>query len=140
MDEVQRARLSSGVFADMVRTVHGTGQEVSRILREDGLNPAQLQLLLAVREAPGSAQRVLGERLGTTPANVSMLVSRLEDRGWLRREAAGAANRLWLTDVGQALADRLGAAQQQFMAARFAALGDDDLETLARLLRQACDN
>lgn len=126
------------VFGDLVRLVHGTVQEVARILLEDGLNPPQLQLLLAVRENPGFTQRALVEKLGTTAANVSMLVARLETAGRLWREADGAANRLWLTEQGQALADRLGPAQEAYMAGRFGSLGQQDLETLARLLRQAC--
>lgn len=140
MDQAERARLSTAVFGDLARTVHRTGQEVARLLREDGLNPAQLQLLLAVREEPGCAQRRLGERLGTTAANVSMLVSRLETAGRLRREADGAANRLWLTEEGQALADRLGVAQQVYMAERFARLDDTDLRALADLLQRACQD
>lgn len=138
MDDAERARLSTAVFGDMVKLVHGTAQEVAGILREDGLNPAQLQLLLAVSEDPGTGQRALVERLGTTAANVSMLVSRLEDAGRLRREAVGAANRLWLTAQGSALAERLGLAQQNYMATRFRALPDTELRSLARLVRAAC--
>jgi len=140
VDEAERARLSTAVFGDLVRLVHGTAQEVAGILREDGLNPAQLQLLLAVRDDPGTAQRALVERLGTTAANVSMLVSRLEDAGRLRREAVGAANRLWLTEQGSALAERLGAAQEAYMAARFEALSDAELRSLAQLVRAACQH
>ena len=129
-----RERASADVFGLLARVVHRTGQDAAAVLRRDDLNPAQFQLLRAVRDAPGSAQVELGGRFGVTAANVSMLLGKLEGAGLLRREPRGAANGVWLTDAGTALVDRLEPEQSRFLETRFAALSDDDLHTLRRLV------
>ncbi len=66
MDPDERARLSAEVFGVLARTVHRTAQEAATILRAEGLNPAQFQLLLAVRRDPEEFQHHVGQRLGVT--------------------------------------------------------------------------
>lgn len=129
-----RERASAEVFGLLARAVHRTAQDAAAVLREEGLNPAQFQMLLAVRSAPGVTQVALGGRFGVTDANVSMLVAKLERAGLLRRVPRGAAKGIWLTDAGDALVTRLEPDQDRFLADRFAALTDDDLHTLHRLM------
>ncbi len=136
MENRTRAQVSAQVFGTMAQVVHRAAQDATAILRAEGLNPAQYQLLLTVDEQPGCVQRDLGERRGVTAANVSMLVSKLESAGLLRREAVGASNRLWLTPVGKALVRRLRPDQDAFMAGRFTRLDDKELARLATLLAQ----
>lgn len=136
MQNSTRAQVSAQVFGRMAQVVHRTAQEAAAILRAEGLNPAQYQLLLTVHERPGRVQRDLGQRRGVTAANVSMLVSKLESAGLLRREAVGASNRLWLTPPGEALVRRLRPDQDAFMAGRFSRLDDEELSRLNALLAQ----
>ncbi len=100
--------------------------------RED-LNPAQFQLLRAVRDRPGGVQREVGHRFGVTAGNVSMLVTELVTAGLLRREAAGASNRLWLTEAGERLVERLEPARSACLVERFQALSDEQLRQLHHL-------
>ncbi len=69
------------MFGDLLRVVHGISQDGARELRRHGLTPAQYRLLLAVGATPGCRQHELGDLLGVTKGNVSMLVSRLERDG-----------------------------------------------------------
>ncbi len=131
--------MSAETFGLMARIVHGTSQEASAILRREGLNPAQFQLLLAVGRRPGGYQRRFGEQAGVTQGNISMLVTKLEEAGLLTRTPDGAANQLWLTDAGQLIVERLEPQQDQFMHARFAALAREDLADLHRLLGLAAE-
>ncbi len=137
MVDSERARQSAELFGLLAVVVHRTSQDAGALLRRDGLNPAQFQLLLAVRSQPGALQRELGGRFGVTDGNVSQLISRLTAAGWLRREAAGAANRIWLTDAGVELVDRLQPDQKEFMVRRFRSLSDDELDALYRLAEKA---
>ncbi|WP_433304102.1 MarR family winged helix-turn-helix transcriptional regulator [Actinoplanes sp. CA-030573] len=129
--------MSAEIFGVLARTVHRTAQEASAILRAEGLNPAQFQLLLAVRANPDEFQQVVGQRLGVTAAAVSMLVTKLQNAGLLGRVPEGAANRLRLTHAGRELVDRLAPQQDAFMAQRFAALDDAELAELHRLASRA---
>lgn len=125
--------MSEELFGFLAMVVHRTTQDAAAILMREGLNPAQFQLLLAVRGQPGARQRELGERFGVTGGNVSLLVSKLTAAGWLRREADGAANRIWLTEAGVDLVDRLKPDQSDFMLGRFGVLTDAELTELHRL-------
>lgn len=139
MDEAERARLSSEVFESVARLVHRTAQDASGALRRDGLNPAQWQLLRTLHEHPGVTQAWLVEHRGVTPGGVSMLVTKVEDQGLVRREARGAAKVLWLTESGQELVDRLVPDQELFFARRFESLSDAELRTWLGLTARALE-
>jgi DNA-binding MarR family transcriptional regulator len=132
-ERAERAERSARLFGLLALVVHRTSQDAAAILRREGLNPAQFQLLLAVRDHPGGAQRRFGEQFGVTGGNVSMLVSKLSAAGLVRREARGAANRIWLTDAGTDLVERLEPQQRAFMSDRFRALTGAELGEMHRL-------
>ena len=131
--EAERSERSARLFGLLALVVHRTSQDAAAILRREGLNPAQFQLLLAVRDRPGGAQREFGEHFGVTAGNVSMLVSKLTAAGFVRREAQGAANRIWLTEAGNDLVARLEPQQRAFLSDRFRALTGDELREMHRL-------
>jgi DNA-binding MarR family transcriptional regulator len=105
-------------------------------LRTHGLTPAQYQLMVALRRRENPLQHELGERLGVTKGNVSQMVSRLEEQGWVARVPRGAANEVQLTAGGRALVDRLLPAQQAFFREQFRPLGDIELAQLDTLLER----
>lgn len=137
MDEQRRGEVSAELFGALARIVHRTAMDAAAALRTAGLNPAQFQLLQAVGRSPGVTQARLVQDRGVTPGGISQLVSKLEALGAVRREADGAANRLWLTDHGQALVDRLTPEQDDFFVRRFADLSPSELERLRDLALKA---
>lgn len=139
VDAAERAQLSAEVFESVARLVHRTAQDASSALRRDGLNPAQWQLLRTLAEHPGVTQAWLAEHRGGTPGGVSMLVTKVEAQGLVRREARGAANVLWLTERGQEVVDRLVPDQERFFTRRFEALSDAELRTWQGLTAQALE-
>ncbi len=122
------------MFGDLLRVVHDISQEGARELRGHGLTPAQYRLLLVVGATPGCRQQELGELLGVTKGNVSMLVSRVEDAGLVSRVPDGAAYTLQLTAEGTRTLARLRPAHSRFLAGRFATLDDAELATLGALV------
>ncbi len=122
------------MFGDLLRVVHGISQDGARELRRHGLTPAQYRLLLAVGATPGCRQHELGDLLGVTKGNVSMLVSRLEQDGLVVRVPEGAAHALQLTAEGTRTLARLRPEHSRFMAERFAALDDAELAALGALV------
>ncbi len=128
-----RDERSAELFGVLARIVHRTTQDAAAALRAEGLNPAQFQLLRAVRAAPGATQQAFGDRFGVTRGNVSMLVTKLVDAGLLVREPRGAANGLRLTARGEELVRRLEPEQTRFLTGRFRVLDDAELAVLHRL-------
>ncbi len=132
--EGAREQRCGQVFGHLVRVVHAVSQDGARALRAHGLTPAQYQVLRHVAAHADVQQRELGELLGVTKGNVSMLVSRLEDDGLLARVPAGAAYRLRLTGAGSALLARIRPEHAAFLVECFAGLDDAELAELDRLL------
>lgn len=137
--EPDAADRSVQLFGALARIVHRTSQDAAAILRLEGLNPAQFQLLLAIGQRPGANQRELGDRFGVTGGNVSMLVSKLVAAGLVRREPHGAAFRIWLTDAGEVVVRRLEPRQREFMTGRFRGLDDAEMDTMLQLARKTLD-
>ncbi|MGI8557796.1 MAG: MarR family winged helix-turn-helix transcriptional regulator [Solirubrobacteraceae bacterium] len=109
-----------------------------RIAQQDeGLSNSAWSVLVLLREAGGeSEQRALRERLGTSKANVSEVLSTLERGGLIvrrplkrDRRACAAA----LTSVGQALVERLLPLHERRVELAFAALDLEEQRALAQL-------
>lgn len=131
-----REEVSVAVFGDLVRAVREIGHRGARELAGLGLSPPQFQVLSAVAAAPGCTQQRLGERLGLSKGAVSMAVTRLEGEGLLVRAPTGAAYQLDVTSDGRALVSRLRPKHAAFLADQFTVLDDEELATLAGLLRR----
>ncbi len=75
------------------------------LIRETGISHAYYEILVALSEAPGRALRmsVLADRCLSSRSRLSHAVSRLEERGWVRRqvcEGDGRGQLAVLTDEG----------------------------------------
>lgn len=90
---------------------------------EDGLRPPQFAVLLSIYQNPGLNQTELVNRTGIDRSTVADMIGRLSKRGLIRRartESDQRANRLWITEDGQAALERTAgsaeAAQDSIMA------------------------
>lgn len=120
----------------ILQLAHALDLSARRELRTLGLTPAQYQLLLQVHGRPGTLQQEVGERLGVTKGNVSMIVTRLVTQKLLVRVVEGTANRLELSQRGQALVELALPRQEAWTRERFVALSSAETEQLLTLLRK----
>jgi DNA-binding MarR family transcriptional regulator len=77
----------------------------------------------------------LAAREGVTQPAITLLVNRLEQRGWVQRTADPADRRVVLvelTSAGEAVFDRVRAEYRALLHEDMAMLPDADVETLAR--------
>ncbi len=77
----------------------------AQLQRDAGLSHAAYVVLAMLSEAPGRSRRMsdLARRSNQSQSRLSHTVTRLEDRGWVRRERAsedGRGNLAVLTDAG----------------------------------------
>jgi DNA-binding MarR family transcriptional regulator len=84
----------------------------AQLQRDAGLSHAAYVVLAMLSEGPGRSRRMsdLARRSNQSQSRLSHTVSRLEDRGWVRRERAaedGRGNLAVLTDAGWDVVRRL---------------------------------
>ena len=104
-------------------------------LRGCGLTGAQFDVLAQVGMREGCTQQELAEALLVTKGNVTQLLDRMEEAGWLTRTQEGRTKRVSLTPEGRALRQRVLHHHETYMAAQLTALSPDDQRELVRLLR-----
>ncbi len=107
------ARLEAGY--DLVSAVMSTAdtflRESKRLFRPFGLSGAQYNLLNVVaRSEGGLSQRELSDFLVVDRSNVTGLLDRMEEAGWVRRTDHPEDRRIYrivLTDAGRALWEKV---------------------------------
>jgi DNA-binding MarR family transcriptional regulator len=100
-------------------------------MAELGVRLAEHEVLANLATAAGITQQQLAARCFVAKSGISMLLTQMESRGWVRREADAAdarIRRLQLTDDGQALARKTLAAQAEVVRAMVADTSDAELD------------
>jgi DNA-binding MarR family transcriptional regulator len=124
LDEIAEALPSRASAISRLFLTHST-LEISR---------TEANALSALAERPRRiTELALGE--GVTQPAMTLLVNRLENRGWLRRDADPADGRavlVSLTDRGVEVLDRLRSEYRALVHEEMATLPDEDVEALAR--------
>jgi DNA-binding MarR family transcriptional regulator len=120
---LRRAQLA--VFQDFVETMAALD-----------VTPAQFSVLLLIAHNPGVNQAQIGEALAIKPANLVVMLNRLEARGVAqrRRGADRRARVLALTAAGATLLRRLETRAAEHERRQVARLGGAEKRRLLRLL------
>jgi DNA-binding MarR family transcriptional regulator len=109
-------------------------------LKSLGLSLPQLAILLSVRQAPGLRINELAQQLGVSTPTVSVSLRKLEQDGWVRREADPTDKRsshLYLTLKAKAFAKRAESFQRKQTARFLSGLEPQEQAQLVRLLDKA---
>ena len=99
-----------------------------------GISRTEAGVLYALSTRPCRITELAARESVTQPA-ITLLVNRLEERGWVHRSAHPADRRVVLvelTRLGRAVFDRMRAEYRALLHEDMATLGDCDVETLAR--------
>jgi DNA-binding MarR family transcriptional regulator len=102
-------------------------------LRHIGVSIPQCDVLTTLSEGEGVSQQQLAERLYVTKGNISGLLDRLEDAGFVERRPAAADRRqhsIYLTEAGRETAGKAIAVQHKWIASTLGRLSEADLEAL----------
>ncbi len=102
-----------------------------------GITPVQFALLNALMDTPGEDQVTLAGRVAFDAATSGSVISRLEAKGWVRREADANDRRrklLWVTPEGEAVVGQMKRAVNRAQARITSPLDAREREQLIRLL------
>src|SRR5512141_397720 len=118
----------------IIQTLRVSGREAGQKL---GISSAQLAVLQELRERPALSINELAERTFTHQSSVSMVVSRLVERGLVTRTSSRADARrlaIFLTPAGRRLLRRLPDAAQTRLITALRSMSRADLRSLAQNL------
>ncbi|MCD8180193.1 MAG: MarR family transcriptional regulator [Firmicutes bacterium] len=118
------------------RALHRCGHYLHRC----DTHPRQAAVLRLLKERGTLSQREVQENLGIRPGSASELISKLEDRGMLKRERDKADKRkimLSLTAKGIEFNPTL---TDEMLAERYKSLSADEMQTLIALLEKLLES
>lgn len=102
-----------------------------------GLRVPEHEVLVTLLGHPGLTQQALAQRCFVAKSGISMLLTRLQQRGLVRREADAADGRVWrlhLTARGATLAGKSRAVQDAVVQAMAAPVSAAELATVQSVM------
>jgi len=129
-----RSRLAGDLVVQTLRTASTMVRASRRIFRPHGLSEAQFNVLNILAGPAGEAgvtQREMSDILVVDRSNVTGLLDRMEEAGWVRREAVPGDRRAWrvrLTPAGRRLWEKCEPAYARAVREAVASLGAERLK------------
>ena len=138
MPDRQNADRAQRVWFRLIRLEARLQAAVGERLREIGVSIPQCDVLTTLTEKEGLSQQELATRLYVTKGNISGLIDRLAEAGFVERRSTANDRRqhaIYLTGAGRAMAETAIAVQRRWIASTLGRMSERDLEALeARLL------
>lgn len=126
-------------YVKLMRATRAVSTRIEKALAADRLTLTQLGVLEVLLHKGGLSHRALGQKLLTSPGNVTDVVDKLAARGLLVRIRAGGDRRSVLVDLtpqGRALIEGLFPRHAADIAAAMGGLRTSELEKLGAQLRR----
>ena len=133
MTDRNSSDLSIRVWFRMLRLMARMQAATSERLRQIGISIPQCDVLTTLTEQEGVSQQQLAERLYVTKGNISGLLDRLEEAGFVERRPAASDRRQYsihLTQSGRAMAERAIVVQHKWIASTLGRMSQAELEAL----------
>jgi len=133
MPDRQNPDRSVRVWFRLIRLEARMQAAVGERLRAIGVSIPQCDILTTLTEEEGLSQQDLAKRLYVTKGNISGLLDRLEEAGFVERRSIASDRRqyaIYLTDAGRRTAEKALAVQLKWIASTLGRMPEDALEAL----------
>ncbi len=140
-------KIETNIFMNATKLSDKMLAEANQLLSIWGMTVLQYNALRVIyvkdsfnNNYEGLSSKEIGQRLYTRVPDVTRLLDRLADKGWLIRERDTINRRVVrsrLTDIGIELVESIYKPMQELESQQLSALTKKDKETLAMLLRKA---
>ena len=128
----------------LLRTAETVGSSSRKFFDRWDLSPAQFNLLnLLFESSEGMTQSELGRELLTHRSNITGLVDRLEERGWVLRQTQTGDRRAWrvvLTSEGRMKVEEVLPAYYRAAEILWQGVGVRQAEEVSRILKTVTEN
>lgn len=122
--------------------IHARGQ-MDELLRPHGVTTAQLVMLRAVRELPGSSGAKLARECYVSPQSAQALLKQLDDRGFIVRGKDPVNDRIVTATVsaaGERLLTSAESSAEIILQKMWNGVSNDEMEGLNSLLERCIEN
>ncbi len=137
--DLQGKALATHSWLSVVRAYNLCGAVMTQRLASIDLKVGEHEVLVNLLRAPGLTQQQLAERCFVAKSGVSMLVTRMEQDGWVERQIDHVDARvrlLVLTDTGRALAEQAQAIQDDVVAAMASQCSAQELQVIGDAMQR----
>ncbi|MEC0245818.1 MarR family transcriptional regulator [Paenibacillus chitinolyticus] len=132
----QEEKLGVLIWFRLSRVYNQSIRQSNQHLKAWNLSAAQFDVLVQVGSHERLTQQELADKLLVTKGNITQLLSKMEELGWIRREQEWKTKYISLTEEGQALFDEVVPQQEQFQASQFDGLDREEKKQLLELLKK----
>jgi DNA-binding MarR family transcriptional regulator len=132
----QEKRLGILLWFRLSRFYNQSIRETNHHLKKWDMTAAQFDVLAQVGAAGRISQQDLADKLVVTKGNITQIIHKVEELGWIVREQDWKTKYVSLTEAGQALFDHVVPLQEQFQAAQFQKLNNSEQKQLLELLKK----
>lgn len=133
--------LSRDVYWLLRNTTSTLKNDLRKQIEAHGISWPQFHALYHIGEQ-GIPANELARELHCNASNMTGLVDRMIENGWVYREHSARDRRVWLvklTEEGEQLKERLFPLHRQNIERRMSCLSGEELALLAKLLRKLAD-
>jgi DNA-binding MarR family transcriptional regulator len=124
----------------LIRRAHQTSMAIfSEELGGYDVTSLQFAIMQSLVDEPGSDQITVAQRVALDAATSGSVIMRLEERGWLRREASPTDKRrklLWLTAEGEKMAMEMKKPARKVQQRLLGNLSESEREQFVALLKR----
>lgn len=118
------------------RFYHESIRRSNQHLKKWDLTISQFDVLAQVGASEPISQQELAQKLLVTKGNVTHMLAKMEQLGWVKREREWKTKYITLTPKGKRMLEDVLPAQEQFQADQFKNLSFDEKKQLHELLKK----
>lgn len=118
------------------RFYHESIRKSNQHLKKWDLTISQFDVLAQVGASEPISQQELAEKLLVTKGNVTHMLAKMEQLGWVKREREWKTKYITLTPKGKRMLEDVLPAQEQFQADQFKNLSFEEKKQLHELLKK----
>ncbi|RCX16473.1 MarR family transcriptional regulator [Fontibacillus phaseoli] len=134
--ERQEEKLGLLVWFRISRIYNRSLRASNQHLKSWNLSVAQFDALVQIGSHRRLTQQDLADKLLVSKGNITQLLTKMEELGWIKREQEWKKKWLSLTEKGWALYHEVVPIQEQYQASQFAGLSREEKHQLLGLLRK----